>query len=173
MGNTIITNIFKFFIFILLQVLLLNNIQLGGYINPYLYVLFILLLPFNTPNWLLLISSFLLGLSVDFFCNTMGIHAAASTFVAYLRPYVLSFLSQKDDYQEEKVPSIRYFGFTWFLSYVGILVFLHHLLFFIIEVFRFEEFFYIVTKVIFSTLFTLLFIFITQYLFIEKQLKRF
>ncbi|MFZ4059415.1 MAG: rod shape-determining protein MreD, partial [Ferruginibacter sp.] len=77
MNNVYFRNISRFFLLILLQVLVFNNMHLNGYINPYVYVLFILLLPFETPQWLLLISAFLLGFGVDLFSDTMGMHTAA------------------------------------------------------------------------------------------------
>lgn len=73
-------------VLVLLQVLLLNNIQFSGYINPYMYVLFILLLPFETPRYLLLLLGFFLGLLVDIFSNTPGFHASATTFLAFCAP---------------------------------------------------------------------------------------
>ena len=76
-----IRNILRFFTVILLQVLLLDNVQLGGYLSPYFYVIFIILLPFESPKWLLLCLAFLLGLSVDLFNGTPGMHAAASVFM--------------------------------------------------------------------------------------------
>lgn len=85
-------NIFRFIVLVLIQVLILNNIEFSGYINPFLYVLFILLLPFETPAWLLLVSGFALGLTVDLFMNTPGLHAAATVLTAFVRPFVLRIL---------------------------------------------------------------------------------
>ena len=77
-------NIIRFVILVLLQVLVLDNIQISGHIVPHFYVLFILLMPFETPNWLLLLTAFALGLSVDMFNHTLGMHAAATVFMASL-----------------------------------------------------------------------------------------
>ena len=63
--NQILKNIIRFVVLVFIQVAILNNIQISGFINPYMYVLFILLLPFETPNWILLVLSFFLGLSID------------------------------------------------------------------------------------------------------------
>ena len=70
--NEIPKNLIRFVVLVLIQVMILNNIQVSGFINPYMYVLFILLLPFETPNWLLLLLSFFLGLSVDVAAITKG-----------------------------------------------------------------------------------------------------
>jgi len=169
MINEIIKVIGRFFILILIQVLLMNNIQLGGFINPYLYVFFILMLPLNTPKWLLLILAFLLGLSIDMFSNTAGMHAAASVFMAYLRPYILELLSPREGYEMNHKPTIQHMGTNWFLSYAGILVFFHHLLLFYLEVFRFSEFFSTFFRVILSSAFTLLLVVLSQFLFTRTK----
>ncbi|HBH47981.1 MAG TPA: rod shape-determining protein MreD, partial [Bacteroidales bacterium] len=85
-------NIIRFALVVLVQILIFNNIELGGYLNPYVYTLFILLLPFETPGWVVLISGFLLGFSVDIFSETLGMHTAATVFMAYLRPIALSMV---------------------------------------------------------------------------------
>ena len=90
-NNEVLTNIIRFLGLIFLQVFLLNNINLGGYINPYLYIIFIILFPLDGNKGLLIFLSFLLGLSVDIFEDSGGIHAAACAFIAYIRPVVLKY----------------------------------------------------------------------------------
>ena len=82
-----------FIVLLALQILILNNIKLGGYINPYIYILFIMLLPFEIPGWLLLILGFLTGLTMDAFAGTLGMHSTATLFIAFLRPFILSNIS--------------------------------------------------------------------------------
>src|SRR6056297_4336346 len=91
--------IISFILLLTLQILVLNNIQLSGFINPYLYVLFILILPFETPKWMLLLLAFILGMVVDLFSHTPGMHTSATVFMAFLRPYVLEFFSPRDGYE--------------------------------------------------------------------------
>ncbi len=162
-------HIIRFIILILFQVLVLNNIQLGGYLNPYFYVLFILLLPFETPRWLLLLSAFLLGLFIDMFDNTMGINIAASLLMAYLRPYVIHFVASRQEYEPGIEPCIRDLGFSWFFSYSLTLVFIHHFALFYIEVFRFSEFLSTFYRVLASTIFTMVLIIMSQYLFFKPR----
>jgi len=157
-------NIFRFIFLILFQVIVLNYIQLGGNINPFLYILFIIMLPFETPKWLLLISSFLLGLFVDMFSNTIGVHAAACVFVAYCRPAVLRVVSSKKEYEPGIYPVIRDLGFSWFFSYSLILVSIHHILLFFLEVFSFKEFFSTLFRSFASIIFSMILIIITQYI---------
>jgi hypothetical protein len=169
MNNVYLKNTIRFFLLILLQVLVFDNINFRGYLNPYIYILFILLLPFETPNWLLLILSFIVGFGVDLFSNTMGIHIAASVFIGFCRPGILRFVSSARDYEPGITPGIRDLGVTWFLKYSIILVLLHHFAFFYLEVFNFNEFFYTFWRVIFSAAFTMVFIMIGQYLFYKKK----
>ena len=169
MANYIGKNILRFLFLVLFQVLILNNIQFSGYINPYLYVLFILMLPFETPKWMLIISAFLLGLTIDMFTNTMGMHAAASVFMAFCRPYLLAYIAPRGGYEYESQPTIGHLGLNWYLSYAGILVLLHHIVLFYIEVFRLSEFFSTLYRVVLSSIFTILLLIISQYLIYGKK----
>jgi rod shape-determining protein MreD len=169
MANTIIRNIIRFFVLVLVQVLIIKNIELGRFINPFVYVLFIIVLPFETPKWLLLFASFILGITIDVFYDTAGMHAAACVLMAYVRPGVLKLFSPRDGYEFGTQPTIQYLGIPWFLSYAGILVVLHHFVLFYIEVFRLHEFFSTFFRVIVSSLFTLVLVVVSQYLFQRKK----
>lgn len=169
MINTIVINIFRFVFLVVFQSVILNNIQLGGYINPYLYVLFILLLPFETHNSVLLIMGFLVGLSVDMFSNTMGIHASASVFMAFCRPYVLKLVEPRDGYETETRPTIKSLGLRWFLVYASFLIFAHHIFLFFIEVFRFSEFFITLWRVVLSSILTIILVLLSQFLFYKSR----
>lgn len=169
MINDVVRNVLRFLFLILLQVLILNNVQLSGYLNPFLYVLFILMLPFRTPDWLVLILSFALGISVDMFTDTGGLHASASVLMAFLRQPILRLIAPREGYDVNHQPTIQQFGFGWFFTYVGILVFIHHLFLFYMEAFRFSEFFSTFLRVILSSLFTLTLIFISQFFFSKNK----
>jgi rod shape-determining protein MreD len=165
MVGTLTENILRFFGLVLFQVLILNHVELGGYLNPFLYILFILMLPFETPEWAVLLLGFFIGLTVDMFTDTLGMHTCATVFMAFMRKYVLRLIAPRDGYESAFKPTFRQMGFSWFLAYTVILVFIHHLLLFYIEVFRLSDFFYTFVKVIASAVFTLLLVFITQFLF--------
>ncbi len=169
MINEVIRNILRFLFLVLLQVLILNNIQLSGYLNPFLYVLFILMLPFQTPKWLVLVLAFVLGISVDMFSDTGGLHAASSVLMAFLRQPILKLISPREGYDVMQKPTIQQFGFGWFFSYAGILVFVHHLFLFYMEVFHFAEFFSTFFRVILSSIFTLTLVFISQFFFSKHK----
>jgi len=160
--------IFRFIFLILLQVWVLNNIQLGGFINPYVYILFILLLPFETPGWFVILLSFLLGLFVDMFTDTLGMHASASVFMGFLRQYVLRSISAREGYEKGTSPRISDYGFVWFFKYSLLLVFLHHLFLFTIEVFNFGTFHLVLLRTVLSTLFSTALILLSQYIIFRK-----
>lgn len=157
--------LFRFLILILVQVVVLNNVQFSGFINPFVYIMFIMMLPVRMPKAFLLLAAFLTGLVVDVFSNTMGMHAAACVFMAYVRPTVLRIMAPRDGYETESSPSVKELGFTWFLIYAATLTFIHHFILFYIEVFRFSEFFTTFLRVLLSSVATLLTIMISQYLF--------
>lgn len=168
MINLVLRNSARFIFLVLFQVLILDNIQISVYINPFMYVLFILLIPFETPGWLLLVSAFLLGFSVDLFEHTPGLHSSASVFMAFLRPVVLKITSPREGYEPNTYPRLSYYGFRWFLNYTVILVFAHHLFLFYLEVFSITDFFGTLLRVILSSVFSIVLIILSQYLIYKK-----
>lgn len=167
MNSKTINNIFRFIFLILLQVMVLNNINLFGHINPQLYILFILLYPFNRSHTLLLFLSFLLGLGVDFFENSGGINAAACLAIAYIRPWLLRFsFGVSYDYQTIKFSSTP-IGAR--LSYVGILILIHHFVLFLLEFFSFAHLLLILEKTIFTGIFTIILVILSLALFNRKK----
>ncbi len=161
-------NILRFFTVILLQVLLLDNIQMGGYLSPYFYVIFIILLPFETPKWFLLTLAFLLGLSVDLFNGTPGMHAAATVFMAYMRPFILKIFSLRDGYDTGTYPRIHFYGIEWFTKYTIIVVLSHHFFLFFIEAFRFSDIFFTLARIILNTILTSILIVLSQFFIYRK-----
>jgi len=171
MTNLVIRNIVRFVFLILFQVLILNHINLGGYTNPYLYIYFILLLPFITPGWLLLILAFVTGLTIDMFTNTPGLNAAATLLMAFFRPFVIRSVSNVPVEELGIQPSLRLLGFKWFFSYAAILVLIHHTALFYLEIFRFSEFFQTLWRIALSSVFTLGLIFLSELLFYGRREK--
>ena len=148
---------------VLFQVLLFNNIQFSGYVNPYVYVLFILLLPIEIPSWLLLLLSFALGLIMDFFSGSQGMHSSATVIAGFVRPYILRVISPRDGYESVSDPSMAIYGFRWFLTYTLLIVVVHHTTLFYLEVFRFADFFRTMLRVLLSSLFSITFILLIEY----------
>ncbi|MBC8457491.1 MAG: rod shape-determining protein MreD [Bacteroidales bacterium] len=172
MTNLVVRNSVRFLFLVLFQVLILNHINLGGYTNPYLYIYFILLLPFATPRWMLLILAFILGLSIDFFTNTLGLNAAATVLIAFCRPYVIRAISHEPEEELGIQPSLRIQGFKWFFFYSAILVLIHHVALFYLEIFRLTEFFQTLLRVVVSSVFTLALIFLSELLFYSRRKAR-
>ncbi len=163
MINSIIRYGIIFIILIFLQVLLFDNIQFSGYINPFVYILLILLLPVEISAWLLLIICFFTGLIIDSFTGTPGMHTAASVLTGFVRPYILRLISPHDGYEPGSIPSMNIYGFRWFLFYTVIIILIHHLALFYLEVFRLADFFRTLLRVLLSSLFSITFILLVEY----------
>ena len=163
MINSILRFSLIFVLLILLQVLLFNNIEFSGYINPYVYIMFILLLPVDISSWLLLLISFFTGLTIDFFCGSPGMHTSATVLAGFVRPYVLRLISPSDGYEPGSDPSMIIYGFRWFLTYTVIIVVIHHAVLFYLEVFRFTDFLRTLLRVVLSSLFSITFILLLEY----------
>lgn len=162
MINLIVKNIIRFILFIFLQIFIIREIDMGTYCTPQYYIIFLLLLPFETPDWLLIILGFVCGYTVDVFNYTPGLNASACVFAAFIRPRVLKLVAPRDGYETGMYPEIPYMGFFWFSYYSSIIIFLHHLWFFTAEIFRITDFFQILLKTFASGIITLVFILITQ-----------
>ena len=163
MINSILRFGLIFILLILLQVLVFNNIQFSGYINPYVYIMFILLLPVEVPSWLLLVLSFAIGLVMDFFSGSPGIHTSATVLAGFVRPYVLRIISPRDGYEAGSDPSMFTYGITWFFTYTLLIVIVHHTALFYLEVFRFTDFFRTILRVMLSSLFSITFILLIEF----------
>ena len=167
MNNDILTNSTRFIVLVLLQVLLLNNINLFGFSNPMLYVLFIIWYPFKEQRILFIGLSFLLGLTIDMFGDTGGIHAGASVFAAYLRPLLLR-LSFGTSYEFQTIK----LGNTLFaprFTYVSLLILTHHLVLYSLEIFSFNHLPSILIKTGVTGFFTLLISMLVITLFSPKK----
>lgn len=150
--NDSLANIFRFILFLLLQLLLFNSINLFGYLNPYPYILFIVLFPVNGNKPTLLVTSFFIGLLLDMFTNSDGVHATASLVLAYIRPSIFKFsFGLSYEYQTvkiaDKISPER-------ISFLVIAIFIHHLVLFSLEFFRFGLFLSIIGRTLLTTLFT-------------------
>lgn len=169
MNKVLTGNIIRFILLILAQIYIFNKIQVTGFINPQVYVLFILMLPFQISGFWLVALSFIMGLSIDYFEHTPGMHAAASVFLAFCRPGIIRLVGKKEDLEPWQAPNVRDSGSLWFFSYALILVLLHHTFLFYLEVFRFSEFLFTLLKVLSNTALTTIIIMLIQYLFFSRR----
>jgi rod shape-determining protein MreD len=165
----IIKNILRFIILIGIQVFLLKNMVIYGLNVPYLYILFILFLPFQTPNWLLFTLAFITGLTVDIFSDTLGLHAAACILLAFFRTIIIRLTIQEESYESQPIPALGIMGFRWFFFYALILTLIHHFFLLNFEVFRFTEIPNTLSRVLISSSFTLILIFTSELIFFKRK----
>ena len=147
-----------FVLLITLQLLIFNNIEFSGYVNPFVYVMFILILPVAIPSWILLLLSFLTGFVIDLFCGTLGVHVFATVIAGFARPWVLSLNVTAEGAEAEMSPSSYRSGLRWFLIYTFTVVLVHHLALFLVEIFSLRHFFQTLIRVLLSTAVTTFFI---------------
>jgi rod shape-determining protein MreD len=168
MNNFIIQNTILFISLVLLQVLILNNINLFGYLNPYIYIVFVFFYPLRKEKGSFLLLSFFLGLSIDFFLNSGGINAAATLFIAYFRLPILTYVLRKSDF-DYQLFNVRSISFGKSITYIFFLTFIHSLIIYSLEYFSLNAFFEIIKKTILSTVFTVTLIYIIIILFTKKR----
>jgi len=162
MNSALFTNIFRFILLLAVQIIIFNNMNFLGYISPYPYILFILLYPVNSNKSGLLIASFFLGLIMDLFSNSGGIHTTACIVLAYYRPYLFRFsFGLSYEYQTVKLNDVvtpeRF-------SFILLSVFIHHLVLFSLEAFKISFLFDILIRTLLSTVFTIIICVIIIYL---------
>jgi hypothetical protein len=169
--SVLMKNTIRFVLFILVQVFVLFKVPpLHRFITPYLYFLYILWLPFNMPRFWLSAVGFLFGLSLDYFTNTPGLHAAACTLIAYVRPFIINLLiSQEGSDKSYASPSITSMGWAPYATYVFVLTLLHHTYLVFLEWMTFGSFIYFLGKVIATTGISLLLILVTELLFFRNE----
>ncbi len=163
MNSAFIINFARFFLLLTAQIIIFNNIDLFGYVNPYPYILFIILYPVNGSKPMLIILSFLLGITMDLFSNSGGVHAASCLILAYSRPYIFKFsFGLSYEYQTVRINDVltpeRF-------SFLLLAVTVHHFTLFILEVFQLTSLWDILLRTIVGTLFTLLICIVTIYIF--------
>ena len=155
-------NMARFILLLAVQVVIFNNFNFLGYINPFPYILFIILYPVNGNKYALLMSSFFLGITMDLFCNSGGVHAAACLLLAFVRTSIFKFsFGLSYEYQTVRLNDTltpeRF-------SFILLAVIIHHLTLFVLEVFTFEYLWDIVLRTIISTIFTIIICILIIYL---------
>jgi rod shape-determining protein MreD len=161
----------RFLLLILLQVLLLNHINFSGFINPMLYTLALIMVPFEVSIVLGMIIGFVTGIAVDYFMNTAGMHASACVLVMYIRPRLLKIFGPRDGYEPEAQPSIKTMGNIEFLYFSFVMVLAHHIALFMLEAFTFSHLFFTIGRVIMSTFVTVILVNVAQYLMYQRKAR--
>ena len=153
---------------LLLQVLVLNNVLLFGYVNPYIYIAFVFFFPLKERRFLFIFLSFLIGLTVDIFSDSGGVHAFSILTIAYIRLFFVKLFFKKTtvdfpffNLQKEQFGKI--------FNYTVTLTIIHHFILFSLANFSFQNFINILLNTIYSSIFTLILFFTGTYIFIKKQ----
>ncbi len=154
MNNSLVLNITRFIILMAIQVYIFNNVNLFGYINPYPYVLFLLVFPFTANRSVYILIAFITGITIDMFGNSGGIHATACLFLAYLRPYALRFaFGVSYEYNTIKLSKA---GFYERFIFITVMVLIHHFILFSLEVFNISNILHTLNKTLITSIFTVI-----------------
>ncbi|WP_138433262.1 rod shape-determining protein MreD [Winogradskyella algicola] len=154
MNSALGVNSIRFVLLLLIQVVICSHINFLGYINPYIYIIFIFLFPIREDRLVLLLTSFLLGMFVDVFMDSGGVHAAASVFLAYARPVFLkTSFGMLYEHQSVKFSNT---DLGSLITYVTLGTITHHLILFSLEVFNISSILLILKKTLFSSIFTII-----------------
>lgn len=164
-----IIHIILFFVYVLVQVMLLKDLVLFDSAFCFLYVAFILLLPFELSAMMMIVIGFFTGFTIDVFYDSMGLHAFATVLMGYFRNYWLSIITPQGGYDAGNSPTIAANGVQWFLVYAIPLVFIHHFVLFFLEASGFEMFWYTMLKIISSMFFTMTVIVFLQFLAPQRR----
>ncbi len=168
MNNLTLSNSIRFIGLVLLQALVLNHINLFGYLNPFAYIIWIFLFPIRKSQSLFLIASFLLGLSVDFFSDSGGVNAAATLFIAFIRLPILKAILKKSDF-DYLLFNLRALSIDKIFLYITTLTIIHHFIVFSLEYFSFSDFTTIISNTFFTSIFTILVSILGILLFVKKK----
>lgn len=172
MNSKVLLNISRFVILLLLQVLVFRGISMywGGftYVHFMVYPLFILLLPIRMPPVAVIGLAFLIGISVDVFYDSPGVHAAASVFLGYIRGLIIKILEPYEGYNMEDSPTLKTMGLSWFVTYLAITLSIFLFVYFSIEAFSFVYIFDIVLDTIFTFIASFIVLVLIQFVFRTK-----
>jgi len=169
-SRIILVNVIRWFILLCIQVLLLRNLSFYDLATPFTYILFLLLLPFGTPNLLLYLIAFGTGLTLDAFYDTLGVHTAACVTLAFVRILFISVSVSRDNFDEPE-PSLGNMGFKWFLLYALLCTFSHHLVLFLLEAFKLTELSYTLLRCLVSGIFTLFTVILIEFIFYNRKMR--
>lgn len=154
--------IFLFVALVILQLFVFDQLNFRGYVNAFPYIYFILALPFSVSGRSILLLSAFMGLVIDFFSGTMGVHMAALVFMGYSRILLLPALAPQGDYEADVEPSAQANGWGWYIRYSFILTLVHSFVIYIVESFSFVNFSFILLNILFSSLLTAVMFLILQ-----------
>lgn len=157
-----------FAVTVLLQVFLFDNLSISIYLNPLIYIAFILLLPLDTPHVVVLGAGLLLGVVMDYAMGAAGVNTISTLLIAFLRPWVIGLLYGRDDAREGGIPSPARLGLRVFLNYLILMTLLHHVVFFSLEALSWSHAMHTLLRIVLSTVVSVAFIWIIARIFTAK-----
>ena len=153
--------------------MVVNRIDLfQGLALPFIYIFALLMLPLQTPRLFVLLISFAVGVCMDAFTNTIGMHTSACTLLGFLIPLVNKVLAPREGYEFAENPTIQDLGIGWYLTFAGILTLAHHIWLFFVEAMGFGFFGHTLLKILISSLATLGLMVLAQYLIFRPDNRR-
>ena len=171
MNRYTLLKVISFFLYLVAQALVFNKIVLFGTTYSFIYIGFLLTLPLELAVIPGMLIGLAMGLGMDAFTSTFGLHAAASVLLMYVRPILISYLTPQGGYQSGVAPRPNIIGLGWFTTFAILLIFVHHAVVFYVEFGGFDMFFNTLLKVVLSTVYSYILIVVIQYLFITKLRK--
>lgn len=169
MNSTLTLNTVRFLLLMAMQVFLFKNLGYYNVATAFPYILFLLLLPLNTPNWLLFVLAFATGITIDTFYDTLGVHAAACCALAFVRIIVMKVTVDYESHENLATPGIGEMNFRWFFIYSFTVTFFHHLTLFLVEAFTFSNLHYTLMSAFLSCIFTEMVILLFSLIFYRKS----
>ncbi|RYF87551.1 MAG: rod shape-determining protein MreD [Chitinophagaceae bacterium] len=167
-SKLILLNSLRWFVLLFIQVFLLRNMGFYNLSTPFIYILFLMLLPFNTPNFILYVLAFATGITIDSFYDTLGVHTSACIVLAFVRIMFISVSVTRDGFDEPE-PTLGNMGIKWFILFAALCILSHHLVLFLLEAFKFSELSYTLLRCLISSFFTFCLILLTESIFYNKS----
>lgn len=167
-SKIILINLLRWFVLLFVQIFLLRNLGSFNLSTAFIYILFLLVFPFRTPNIILYLAAFFTGLTVDAFYDTLGVHTAACVTLAFVRIMFISVSLNRDSIDENE-PSLGNMGFKWFALYSFLCILAHHTVAFFLEAFKLSEFTYTSGRVLLSTAFSFFLILLIEFIFHNRK----
>ena len=169
-SRLLLVNVVRWVILLFMQIFLLRNMSFYDLATPFVYVLFLLILPFRVPNFFLYLIAFGTGLTLDAFYDTIGVHTAACIALIFVRILFISVSVNRDNFDETE-PTLGNMGFKWFSLYAILCILAHHLVLFLLEAFKFSELSYTLLRCFLSGIFTLITVLLIEFIFYNRKMR--
>lgn len=161
--------IVTFVVLILLQVFIFDNINILGYVSPYIYILIIIMLPMQISTSVLMLIGFGTGAIMDLISGNAGLSVMVTTWIAFTRPFVLEIVCGRDTINEGGTPSIKTMGRSHFIVYISLMTLLYNTPYFLLENMTLTDISHTALRVVFSSIFTATVIYFSQFIIIRKN----